>query len=312
MARECQVGHANQLDSLRRFGIQAETQVQPSVAVGGFVVPGDVPAAGPTLPAEVTPKYVQQGAGPARKAGASAASAAPRASAEAGEAARSVGALSLRASGAREFVEFAGLAELYPDFARAASSTNFDIFTLRLGLFYDLPYRARLFLEVPDLSLARQYPPSIIPPVRAWAFWDLGPETGLQITSHHENPDGSICACMPEDWIRGRDLIVDYVNFCVCWIAKTLHDQLIGFYPGLQHLPEYLRRRRNRPGEFCGCSAPRRYRDCHRDADLRLDEGDLCEQRRETNRRYFAQLGAQRRLSNPLQLIGRVVSPNVA
>jgi hypothetical protein len=225
--------------------------------------------------------------------------------------------------GARELDE---LADYYPDVTVAASSPTFDILTLQVGLFHDLPYRARLFLEVPkfrpivlskygsmqDLSGHHPGATSLIPPIRAWSFWDVGAEAGLPITSHHEYPDGSMCVCMSRDWLRGRDLIVDYVGFCVSWIAKALHSQLIGFYPGAQHLPPYIRRQRNRVEEYCGCGQPRRYGKCHRDSDLEYDAEQLRGHRRVDHRRYYVEVEAQERLRNPLRLVGRVVSPHAA
>lgn len=290
---------ASGLEALKEFGRDAELFLQPAIAIGGFVVPG---GAAVWIPSRFKEKLSAESssAGPAASAGARQASAAS-------QAARPIGTL-IRGEGGEEYGE---LVENYPDAHTAASSPTLDIITMKLGLFEGLSNRARLFLEIPRFELAARYSPlSLVPPIRAWAFWDAGAEAGLQITSHHENPDGSICACMIHDWRRGQDLVVDYVNFCVCWIAKILHDQLIGFYPGRQHLPDYLRKKRDRAGEFCGCGQPVRYRDCHRDADLQLDPDKLRQNVRKVHLQYFAELREQHRAHNPLQLIGRTVSPN--
>jgi hypothetical protein len=300
------------LEYLRQFGNEAERHRQPWIAVGGFVVPGDAVA---TVNSRSQEKHSagQRIEGPALQAGTSRASGTsgpPGQAAAASKAAHPIGALIGGRTGAREFDE---LAAFYPDATISASSPTFDILTMRLGLFSNLPYRARLFLEVPHFSpTLRPVRPTLIPDIRVWSYWDAGAEAGLPLTSHHEYPDGSMCVCMAADWMRGRDLIVDYVNFCVCWIAKMMHDQLIGSYPGKQHIPAYLRLQRDRPHEFCGCGLPRRYRRCHLASDLDFKQSELLAHRREDRRRYFDELASQRRRTNPLELIGRVVSPNAA
>jgi hypothetical protein len=313
------------LDALRQFGLQANRLIQPSIEVGGFVVPGDAAGLGSTSRLQEIKQYGPQGGEGPAEAG-SPAGAWTRScvqTAAASEAAHPFGALT---GGTAMMGEFDELAEYYPDVRVAASSPTLDILTLRAGLFRSLPYSARLFLEIPHSRSGTEFFGAwqfrfgasaetrlrrvLVPQVRVWSFWDSGAEAGLPIMSHHEYPDGSMCVCKSDEWIRGRDLIVDYVNFCVCWIAKTLHDQLIGFYPGLQHVPAHIRRRRDRGAEYCGCGEQRRYQECCQWQDLALSNEQLIEDRESAAKQYSAELHAQRRLRDPLRHVGRAASPH--
>ena len=122
---------------------------------------------------------------------------------------------------------------------------------------------------------------------------------GTPVISHHRQPDLSICACIPHQWVRGRDAIVDYAGMTVCWLAKVLHEQTLGWYPGLQHYPGWIRRERDRPAEFCGCGAPERYGSCHRDADQALSHQQLREAERLSRIVYFDELARERRPMRP-------------
>lgn len=210
------------------------------------------------------------------------------------------------------------LADYFPDVKVAASSSTCQILSLTFGLFESQPIRARLFLEVPrlvgrtQLVVGQKYASLygetgtrkgfriLIPQIRAWAFSANGAFLGLPITSHHQYSDGSMCVCMPFQWIRGRDLIIDYVNFCVCWVAKALHEDVIGHYPGLQHLPAHIRRHRDRALEFCGCGSRRRYAECCRKSDRLFSDTELLEHRLASDRLYKSELAWQRRFIHPL------------
>jgi hypothetical protein len=58
------------------------------------------------------------------------------------------------------------------------------------------------------------------------------------------------------------------VGYCATWIAKALHENLVGWWPGLQHCSAATRVERNRPYEFCGCGKSIQYRFCCRSKDL--------------------------------------------
>ena len=136
-------------------------------------------------------------------------------------------------------------------------------------LFASLPYRAVLYLEISTSwdEWRVRYPEKglLVPPIRAWAWWT----DGIRVRSHHENPDTCICACKSEDWGLGRAL-EDYIMYCTCWIAKVLHERLLGRWPGAQHYPAWIRMTRNRVDEYCGCGKRALYRDCCKEDDWLL------------------------------------------
>lgn len=135
----------------------------------------------------------------------------------------------------------------------------------------------------------------MVPAIRAWARWDSGPLYGAQVLSHHQQPDLSICACIPHEWVRGRDLVVDYVGMTVCWAAKVVHEQYLGRYPGLQHYPAWMRRERDCPDEFCGCGARAKYSDCHQNADQQTSPQLLELQKQQSRLAYFQELSLEGR-----------------
>jgi hypothetical protein len=104
-----------------------------------------------------------------------------------------------------------------------------------------------------------------------------------------------MCVCLPFQWQIDKDSLLDYVGFCVLWIAKTLHERELGFYPGRQHYPARKRVERNRPDEYCGCGSALRYRDCHRDADLRRSVEHRLWEEVQGRAAYLAQLDTQDR-----------------
>jgi hypothetical protein len=177
------------------------------------------------------------------------------------------------------------------------SSAQYCYVQLNVGLFRDLPHRATLELEIPLLT-RRELPsvmPTSVPDARGWAWWSDGPFKGTFIESHHQNPDLSICACMPQDWTFGRDALITYVDFCIVWIGKALHERLLGRYPGKQHYGERERVRRDRQNEYCGCGRSVLYRDCCRAADLALFPADRSRRWREAQQQYIDALAKQSR-----------------
>jgi hypothetical protein len=172
---------------------------------------------------------------------------------------------------------------------------------LPVGLFADLPYRAQLYLEVPrvtrsvlrrGLSILRP----VVPDVRAWARWVAGRRSGQIIHSHHQYPDMAICACMPDQWMWGVHPLLRYIDFCIVWIGKALHEEL---HPGTQHFSEKIRVERDRVDEYCGCGKAVRYADCHRAADLELGVVERCRRFHGAQQGYLAELEHQGRTPAP-------------
>lgn len=308
------------LTPLRDFGQEAEQLGGIQVDVGGFIVPGREPT--PThIPGNGERSHEQRQGEETRSAAGSWPG--PQAEAAAsGEASHPVRTLIVPGVSAEELEE---LDDYYPGCRVVTSSSRFVVYGMSVGLFRTLPFRARLYLEVPRVpfdSRTRAFVPwryprpahdagdfiearptvdvPLVPVVRAWAFWEGGVGHGTQIFSHHVYPDGSICACMSHQWIRGIDRTLDYAGMCVSWIGKVLHEREFGFYPGPQHLPAWARVARDRPHEFCGCSSRRRYSECCRPADRRLTKEFLTTSRENTRREYFKQLEWQSRPRGPI------------
>jgi hypothetical protein len=162
-----------------------------------------------------------------------------------------------------------GLLDYYRD-ARwtGSSSSGTELLVLKIGLFGSLSFRAVLGLEIPRKTpkWLTDAPVAYAPFVRAWAWWS----DGSSVHAPHVYPDGAMCVCREEDWKIDVQTVHDYADFCVCWIAKALHLQILGRWPGPQHMPAGARIVRNRPNDFCGCGQFKRYKDCHMRADFRM------------------------------------------
>lgn len=256
-------------DELSAFGAFADSLCQPFVDVGGFLVPG-LKASFFTSPGEnvqhATAREGFTGESPSAQARSAARPWERSAEAPAGAAPHSiVGRLTDAGYNLGELETY------YPVLSIVPSSLRFARVTVGVGLFRTLSFRSRLHLELPLLARVDRSPancePSPVPDVRAWATWEGGPLSGQRVRSHHEYPDGAICACRLHEWLMGEHPLLDYVSYCTLWIAKSLHEQYFGYYPGLQHLPPWIRRLRGREGEYCGCGAARRYRDCCMQSD---------------------------------------------
>lgn len=167
--------------------------------------------------------------------------------------------------------EALGLEELFdyhPDAEWLKSSSGLALLVVPVALFRSLPYRPILILEIPatwPIWMSRPDSRKFVPDVRAWAYWD----DGIAIRSHHEYlADDSMCVCRPEDWKIGCNSIEDYVAFCICWVAKALHIQIFGWWPGLQHYPDAVRFLRDvPPNEYCGCGEAKLYTACCKTED---------------------------------------------
>jgi hypothetical protein len=104
---------------------------------------------------------------------------------------------------------------------------------------------------------------------------------------------------MPDEWRLGRDPLIRYVDFCIVWIGKALHERELKRYPGTQHYGETVRVERDRPDEFCGCGSERLYGDCHREADRALGVLQRYQQHYAAERGYLAEIEVMGRSSMP-------------
>lgn len=307
---------------LRAFGEEAERLEYPCIDVGGFIVPGRGPAVS-DLPGEESNNHGRTAGAawrgrPAREEAGPAAWARQRpSSSQAAAPGASPHALEQRLN--HLHLDLPGLVDYHPLARVTASTEEVVYFDIPVGLFREIPIRARLTLEVPLFSrerLSRPFVesrvttppfelrleprlPTSVPDVRAWAVWEGGALHALRVVSHHRNPDTSICACLPHEWVRGVHPLRDYVAFCIVWIGKVLHERLLGFYPGRQHFGAFDRVRRDRVDEYCGCGSAQRYRDCCRDGDHRRTSFDRWREAMSARRQYLQELAWQGRTPSP-------------
>lgn len=278
---------------LQEFGKEAERLSLPQIEEGGFIVPGREFTLHPISGKEESAHGEREQAG--EEAG-SAAGSWERSSAQAaaaGASAHTVGALSLAA--VKEELRDYG-----PRVSVGRSSSRFAYMLLPVGLFRALPFRAELLLEVPlvsrkELRLGLSPLNPSVPDARAWSRWRNGSKPGSLIRTHHQYPDDAMCVCMPNQWILGRHPLLRYVDFCVVWIAKALHERELGCYPGQQHYGEHVRVQRDRLNEYCGCGSAMRYRDCHRVSDQRMSIYERAGLHARAARGYLAELESQDR-----------------
>lgn len=308
------------MTALHTFGHEADRLEYPRIDIGGFIVPGLGPAAfhqpgqehgddGEIERARPRERPAREEVGPAagtRQGRTSSQAAAPGAPPHTFQ--RRLTHLNL---------DLPGLAAYHPR-ARVTASTEEAVYLdIPVGLFRDVPIRARLTLEVPLASrgqLSRPFVesrigqppfefrlegrlPTSVPDIRVWARWEGGALDGHLVASHHQNPDGCICACMPHEWIRGVHPLEDYVAFCIIWIGKALHERLFGRYPGCQHYGPWDRARRDRVDEYCGCGSTRTYRACCRAGDHDRSSIDLWHEAMAARQQYFSELTWQGRAS---------------
>lgn len=252
-----EAGRALTMGELILFGEAADAQQQHHITEGGFIVPERLGPEGDIRGKEKP--YVRQGVEGARGARAR-----PRPGRQAPAAASGAAAYPVE----RGIGEGLGLGELF-DYHKDARwiglSPSSAWLALSVGLFRTLPRKAHLVLELPRTwsAWATRAIEGSVPFMRAWAVWD----DGILVHSHHAYPDLSACACLPEEWRPHRNVVEDYVGYCVCWIGKALYLQLLGRWPGPQHCPASVLVARRPPDEFCHCGEPRRYRDCHMPED---------------------------------------------
>ena len=127
---------------------------------------------------------------------------------------------------------------------------------------------ATVHFELPERwpSWATQRPSRrAAPDIRTWATWT----SGVQVRSHHEYPDGTMCCHMPGEWSLERDPLIHLACFAALWVAKSLHLSVLGHWPGLQHFPAAVRYSRAKQLEYCGCGSASRYGECCWEGDGR-------------------------------------------
>ncbi len=253
---------SNSLRPLIEFGALMERNGQVAVDVGGVLVPG------PDFSTPFSPGKEEHRNGRARNLR-------PARQAEATPSAptHSVGRVStLRPAWTGNDItkaELEGLEAIFPDVGVVASSSRLVYLGFSIQPFPSLSDSARLLLEVPRPQYATVLRPAsrasindltaegnlpwrppglhrgsyvpLVPAVRAWAQWEGGITQGMPVLSHHRQPDLSICACMPYQWVRGVHPLMSYIGMCVTWFARVLHERDVGVYPGRQHYPEWSR-----------------------------------------------------------------------
>jgi hypothetical protein len=243
-------------DPLKWFGKEIDADRNPNIDVGGFIVPRDE-SAHLTLPGK---RGIYNG-GKEEACSKIGHEQKKHQSGEAG-AARSAETHSLLPVGEYSVKQMLGeLYTFYPGTRKVYSSPSFIGLIVPIGLFRGCAYRARIALEMP---LGSMYD------IRAWALREYPSGRLTMIPSHHKNPDGAMCTYSYLEWMPGRQSILDYMSFCVFWVAKALYERKFKHYPGPQHCPVIMRMERNRPGEFCGCGSDKRYKDCHRSYDRQM------------------------------------------
>lgn len=303
------------LTPLREFGTEAERLRFPCIDVGGFIVPGSGPAHHfhPGKEHNANDSERQQADESTARQEARSAAGSREGSPETAAAGPTAYAVGSRL-GLPPHLQLEELDYFHPEAQVMFSSSSLVVIQIPVGLFRALPQRARLMLEIPLVGrehLSRHPLPALpsslwrdpgipnaTPDVRAWATWDGELLHRHAITSHHQNPDGSICACREGEWVRGAHPLVDYISYCITWIGKVLHEEEIGFWPGQQHCGPQARLRRNRPDEYCGCGEERRYRDCCMAADLATPGYQHWADQYNANRRYLSELYWQGRASH--------------
>ena len=271
------------LSGLEEFGQAADQLQQPALVEGGFLVLGN----GSTK----TLSQRRENGGPDVERGPRAEEARPPAGSRQGRSAPSPATGAAAHPVERGLSGTLRLEELFayhPDARWVGSSSGSARLLVPVGLFRTIPEWANLLFEIPTHEPAwlRERPAGHAPFIRAWAQWSFG----LPVRAHHEYPDQSMCVCREGDWVLDRHVIEDYVGYCACWVAKALHERLLGWWPGLQHCPAASRVERGRPYEYCGCGKPALYHVCCRSKDLARTWSSRAAERAEADRKYLREI----------------------
>lgn len=295
------------MKELRQFGEEAENDRFPIIDVGGVILPGES-ATFDIQPGEDWNSAEGQGTQTRSEARSAAGSRqGPPAEAASGEAAHSVECELID----RELEE---LKRYHPQATEIFSSSSFVLQRIPVRLFSSLPHRATLVLEIPRCASRQAWPIAsrvrMVPDVRAWAFWD----GQSLIRSHHQLPDGSMCAYMPVQGLFGVTPLYQIVGMCICWIGKCLYNQAFDRWPGPQHYGPLEMRLRDRRDEFCGCGKKQRYAACCRTAIEAAPFRDLLAASFAARMTYGSLLRMQKRLAYPWSwsVLGEPIRPRTA
>jgi hypothetical protein len=255
------------LSELREFGAAADKLHRHGVGVSGEIIPHRDPRMKIRGGKESSEHEQGQRAGPEE--------ARSPAGAREGQGPSSAGGSAAAQAVQRQLVVARGLEELlgyYPGWTWSSSPSGVGYLRLPVYPFCTLPYSGVLTLELPTQHPSwltspstRQSDVRAAPHVRSWATW----EYGIPITSHHEYPDRSMCTHMPGDWDLRTGQLLHLAAMAVLWIGKSLHNQLLGRWPGQQHYESaHVRLHRDAVDEYCGCGSDQPYGSCCRAVDL--------------------------------------------
>ncbi len=174
-----------------------------------------------------------------------------------------------------ELLRLEELEQWYPSSRVVRCSSGLALVSIDVGVIRSLPYRGRLLLEIPLDDPHGPTPlltePTFVPTVRVWANWN----DGIRPVGDHVYPDASICAYMKGEWIWGRDPLHVLVDWCTCWLAKSLHLSFLNRWPGRQHCLANMAMRRGMLDEYCRCGGPRQYQECHYPKDRQRSSYEL-------------------------------------
>ena len=275
------------LEPLRAFGAVADVPDGPNIRMeeGGFIVPRRAPVS-TSIPGKKG-RYHHETSGSIEEAHRAAGKArvAGEAQPTTGDALPTCGgAGSTIATGSspqtlgRRLSELLRLEELerwYPSSRIVRCSSSLALVSIDVGVIRSLPYRGRLLLEIPLDDPHRTTPLSaehqFVPTARVWANWN----DGIRPVGDHVYPDASICAYMKGEWIWGRDPLHVLVDWCTCWLAKSLHLSLLDRWPGRQHCLAGVAMRRYRLDEYCRCGGAKQYQECHYPEDRQRSSYEL-------------------------------------
>ena len=110
----------------------------------------------------------------------------------------------------------------------------------------------------------------------AWGFWS-NDEGHRWIGPRHTNFfNGTVCAFAESDraWKEGGDLRT-LIDLYTVWAFRHLHLEVVGRWAGKQHAlaghEPYYRRMEFKDDELCSCPSGRRYGECCKPADMKLN-----------------------------------------
>ena len=296
------------LESLRAFGAAADVPDGPNIRMeeGGFIIPGRVPVPSPKpgkkgRQRHAKPRFTSRKRAN-RRSETRATARAARATAGAARATAGAARATAIATGSssqtfgRRLSALLRLEELerwYPSARIVRCSSGLALMSVDVGVIRSLPYRGQLFLEIPlhDPLGPIPFPAfttlALVPTVRVWASW----HDCVRPTGDHVYPDASICAYMAGEWVWGRDPLHVLVDWCTCWLAKSLHLSFLNRWPGRQHCSAWVAMKRDMLDEYCRCGGPKQYKECHYPKDRQRTSYELAREERAAAACYLREVG---------------------